>query len=408
MRKLTFFLSLVMIFIIPWEDSISITSVGSLTRMIGLLVAGLWFFTILVEGHFRKFHLFHAFVLIFFLWNIASYIWSIDTDRTIVRIKTYLQLFLLLLIFWEVFKKPSDLLAGIQVYVFGGFVCIASLFINYFNGTVAESYEVRYSASGVNAVDLALLLLLGIPIAWHLFIIAGQNKNHLLQFINISYIPLAVFSILLTGSRTSLFAILPALIFIFWPKHLNIGRILLTLILIIFLLILFQAILPTEIIERFASTSTSISSSDIGGRVTLWKRAISLFLDHPILGSGSGTSPLIIGSVAHQTFLSILSETGLIGFITFISILAIVINQAIKLPKGYSGLWLSVLFVWTIGVLSLSWDVTKATWLILSFVIIEGESQFENKNTEKEEVIVSEIIKSKSLSTTTENTSLHI
>jgi O-antigen ligase len=250
--------------------------------------------------------------------------------------------------------------------------------------------------------------LLGIPLAWHLFKLAGQNKNRLLRIINITYIPLAIFSILLTASRTSLFAIVPAMIFIFWPKKLNLGRILLVMLVIIILLFFFQALLPTEIVERLASTSSSISSSDIGGRVSLWKAAISIFLDHFFLGIGSGTSPIIIGSVAHQIFLSILAETGIIGFILFMSILGIVINQAIKLPKGYSGLWLSVVFVWLIGVLSLSWEVAKATWLFLSFVIIEGAALVEINQNKNEEAIMSGNLESEAFSTTEEQNGLLI
>ena len=154
-RKITYWLSLVLIFIVPWEDSLSITAVGSLTRLTGLVVAGCWFMTILSEGRFRKPHLFHAFVLFFFLWNIVSYMWSIDIDRTFERIKTYRQIFLLMLIIWELFKEPADLIAGLQAYILGAYVCIASTIGNYLNGTMAENYEVRYSATGVNAVDLS-------------------------------------------------------------------------------------------------------------------------------------------------------------------------------------------------------------------------------------------------------------
>ena len=212
MRKLTFWLSLIMIFIIPWEDSITIAAIGSLARLFGVVVAGFWLMTVLSEGQFRKPHLFHGLVLMFFLWNLVSYIWTADATRTIERIKTYGQIFLLLLIVWELYRKPSDLKAGLQAYVLGSYVCIGSSLFNYIHGTVAERFEVRFSATGVNAVDLALLLSLSIPIAWHLFLQADRKKNRLLKIINIVYIPLAFFAILLTGSRTSLFALIPAII----------------------------------------------------------------------------------------------------------------------------------------------------------------------------------------------------
>ena len=385
MRKITFWLSLVLIFIIPWEDSVSINSIGSLSRLIGFIVAGFWFITIIIEGRFRKPHLFHALVLIFILWNMTSYMWSMDIARTVQRISTYGQIFILMIIIWEFYLKPSDLIAGLQAYVLGSFVLIGSLISNYLNGIKIDQWEVRYSATGVNAVDLSLLLLLGIPIAWKLFHLAEIKKYRILKIINISYLPLAIFSIFLTGSRTSLFAIIPSIIYIIWPKRLAIGRSILIMILLVISLMVIQALLPSEISGRLATASSSIGSADIGGRVYLWNQAINIFLNNPLIGSGSGALSTIIGTEAHQAFLSILAETGLIGFLLFTSIIAIVVNQAAMLPDGYSGLWFAVFLVWTIGALSLSWEFRKPTWLFLNFVIIQGNFIHEQIQSSKNE-----------------------
>jgi hypothetical protein len=56
----------VLINIVPREESLSISTVGSLPRLNALVVAGFWFKTILTEGRLRKFHLFNAIVLLFF------------------------------------------------------------------------------------------------------------------------------------------------------------------------------------------------------------------------------------------------------------------------------------------------------------------------------------------------------
>jgi len=371
---------LILIFSIPWEDSFSIPGIGSLARLMGMVVAGFWFLTILTEGRFRKPNLFLVFVLLFFLWNIVSYMWTVDLDGTSARIKTYIQIFLLILILWEMYRKPADLVAGLQAYILGAYVCIASLISNYLHGTTAENYEVRYSATGVNAVDLALILLLGIPLAWHLFQGTDIKVNRFLKIIYISYIPLAIFSILLTASRTSLFAIVPALFFILWPKRLDIRRLIVISMFLVISFLVFRAIIPAEVMTRLATVTTSVSTADIGGRVNLWKEAISLFIRHPVVGIGAGTLYATIGTFAHQTFLSVLAETGLVGFLLLTCILTIVVNQAVILPKGYSGLWLAVFFIWLIGILSLSWESTKSTWIFFSFVIIEGAALHDNIN----------------------------
>ena len=405
MRKLTFWLSLIMIFIIPWEDSITIAAIGSLARLFGVVVAGFWLLTVLSEGQFRKPHLFHGLVLLFFLWNTLSYIWTSDVTRTTERIKTYGQIFLLLLIVWELYRKPTDLKAGLQAYVLGSYVCIGSSLYNYIHGTVAVKYEIRFSATGVNAVDLALLLSLSIPIAWHLFLQADRKKNRFLKFVNLAYIPLAIFAILLTGSRTSLFALIPAVIFIARPKRLDIGQFIIISLFLVISLFVILSILPQAVIDRLATTAASIGSEDIGGRVDLWREALSVFLQNPIIGTGAGAIGASIGSWAHQTFLSILAETGLVGFMLFILILAVVLNQTARLFKEYSGLWFSIFFIWAIGVLSLSWEMKKVTWLFLNFVIIEGVSLAEQYRAERLKSMVPELEKGNSLATAIETKS---
>jgi O-antigen ligase len=375
MRKITFWLTLALIFTIPWEDSLrlAIGSGTSVTKLIGFGVAGFWLLTVLMEGRFNKPQLFHAFALFFMLWSILSYIWTVDLKATFPMVSTYAQLFLLLLIFWDVLQKPEELQVGIQVYILGAFVLIGSTLLNYVNGTAAVSYEVRYSATGVNAVDLPIFLLIGVPMAWFLFNHPIKN-NRLLKLINVIYVPLSVFAVLLTASRTSLFAILPAAIFIAWPKRLDAARILVTAIGLVIAAIVLQAILPGAILERLSSAATSISSADMGGRVNLWRDTIAVFEQHPLIGAGSGTMTDLIGAFSHQTFLSVLAETGLIGFAFFFLVVFYMVMEIFRLPKGYLGLWLSTFMVWLIGVLTVTFEFRKITWLLFSFIIIQGNS----------------------------------
>mgnify|MGYP001169664032 CR=1 FL=1 len=378
MRKVTYLLATILIFIIPWEDSISVSSMGSLARVAGLVVAVFWLATMLMEGRFRKPHLFHIIVLVFFLWNFVSIFWSTDAGSTIQRIKTYSQIFLLILIFWEVFQSPKELMAGLQAYIYGCYVLITSTIYNYITGNVAVVYEGRYSATGVNAVELALILMMGLPIAMQLFFAAVQNRQGLfMKFINLAFIPLAIFSIVLTGSRTSLLAIIPFGIYIVVTKQIKFDRKLIVFgVLLISLLALFPFV-PQSVITRLGTLGTSIEEGDLGGRINLWWHAILVLSEHPFLGLGSGVLDSTIGSAAHNTFVSVVAETGFIGFILFFVILSIVFFQAMNVPNGNSGLWVAIFLTWVIGVCSLSWEYRKLTWLLLNFVIIEGSFTFE-------------------------------
>lgn len=375
-RKITYIFSLVLIFFIPWEDGVSTVNLGSLARLAGLVVAGCWLGTIVLEGKFRKPQLFHALVLLFFLWNFVSVFWSLNIENTFQRIKTYSQLFVLILIYWEIFQKPEELKAGLQAYIFGAYVLVISTIYNFLAGNVAVKYEGRYSATGVNAVDLALILMLGLPVAAHLFFAAQDGKQMTsLKALNLLYIPLSIFVVILTGSRTSLVMAIPFGIYILGARQIKFNRKLITFAVLFIFMLAFLPFVPQSVISRLGSIGSSISDGDLGGRIRLWWQAVVVLTEHPIVGVGSGAIITSIGSAVHNTFISIIAETGFVGFVLFLAILGTVVYTAANLPKEVSGLWLTMLMIWTIGVLSLSWEFRKLTWIILSFVIIEDNFQ---------------------------------
>lgn len=384
MRKLAYLLSVLLVFIIPWEDSVSVTTLGSVAKLIGLVLAGCWLVTILLEGKFRKPGLFHILVALFFLWNVVSIFWSADTDSTLQRIKTYAQIYLLMLVFWELFQKPEDLMAGLQAYIFGGFVLITSSIVNYIQGNAAVVYEGRYSATGVNAVDLALILMIGLPIAMQLFFVARPGRvGTILRLINLAYIPLAVFSIVLTGSRTSLIAVIPFGIYLVVTQQIKFDRKMLVFGILLLALLMLYPFIPQSVTARLGTLGASIESADLGGRVELWWKAILVLEEQPFTGSGGGTLDVVIGSAAHNTFVSIAAETGFIGFTLFLAILAVVFMRALNIPNGNAGFWVAIFLTWVIGVLSLSWEFRKLTWLLLNFIVIEGNFTYEQLHARK-------------------------
>jgi len=394
MRRITYWLAIVLIFTLPWEDSVTVAILGSLTRMLGLLVAVFWVATMLLEGRFRKPIFFHALVLIFFLWNFVSIVWSTDTAGTFQRIQTYSQIFLLVLIFWEIFQKPENLRAGLQAYVVGAYIPIISTIYNYISGSVATPYEGRYSATGVNAVDLALILIMGLPIAMHLLITAGQNKQGMIiKLINLAYIPLAIFSITLTGSRTSLLAIIPFGFYLVFTRQIRYDRKILVFCTLLISLFAMLPLIPQSVITRLSTLGVSLETGELSGRVEYWKQAILIFSKHPLIGIGSGTMGSAIGQAVHNTFISVAAETGFIGFVLFFTILAITLFQAINISNGNSGLWVAIFLSWVIGVCSLSWEFRKLTWLFLDFIIIEGSFTYEQLRVGKAKMEIPKNIK---------------
>ena len=118
MRSLTFKLSLIFIFIIPWEGVVRFPSATS-SKLVGLLVGGLWLVTVIVTRQMRKPAPFHLMLCLFTLWNGASVFWSADPKNTAGRFGTWLQILLLVLILWDLYTTRASLLAGLQAYILG-------------------------------------------------------------------------------------------------------------------------------------------------------------------------------------------------------------------------------------------------------------------------------------------------
>lgn len=404
MRRITYALGIALVFTIPWEDSTSVMAFGSLTKIMGMIVALFWGVTILLEGKFRKPRLFHALVLLFFLWNLVSMIWSQNLDGTIQRIKTYGQIFILMLIFWEFFQKPEQLSTALQAYVFGAYVLVINSIYNYIQGSVSVAYEERYSATGVNANDLTLILLLGLPVAMQLFFSTLHGRqNILLRIVYLAYIPLAIFAILLTGSRTSLIAVIPFVFYLAGTRQIQPKTKLLVVSILLVSLLALIPFIPSTLVSRLGTLGSSIESRDLGGRFELWMEALQVFSVHPITGLGSGTLVSAIGSAAHNTFVSVLAETGVVGFILFLLILAIVFFQALSVPNGNAGLWVAIFLTWAIGVFSLSWEFRKLTWLFLSFIVIEGSFTYEQLHVKQVGIRISRSLRQLSRADQTEN-----
>jgi O-antigen ligase len=382
-RKIAFSLILLMIFLIPWEGALSIPVVGSLTRVVGLLLILVWCILAVWEKKIRKPHAFLVVFFLFVIWVTASFFWSDYFKVTRQSVLTDAQLFLMALVLWNIIEKPSEITAGLQAYVFGCWVAVATTFYNFYIGKSISLYETgRYSSEGVNAVELTLLLSLAIAIAWYLA--TSSRFPRPLRIANIVFIPAALFASVLTGSRTGLFTSIVAILYILLSLRRNRPGI--SILIFSFLAaagVILLSYIPAATLERLSTAGSAISSMDFGRRGILWASAFHIFLEHPLLGSGAGTMTALIGTLAHNTYLSILGEEGAIGFILFSILLLIVFRESVRHPGSEANFWISLLLIWCIGVLMLTWESRKATWLILTLIVISGQTGSETAKSDE-------------------------
>jgi O-antigen ligase len=375
MRRISLWLSLGLIFSIPWENAISFEEIGTLTRGIGIAAFVSWAISIVIDRHFRSLQVFHCISFFYIYWNILSFYWSIGINESVNQILTLIQLGAMAWMLIDLYSTSEKLRLALEAYILGAYITIFSSIGNFVEDKAISTYEQgRFTGAGINAVELTIILSIALVCSWYLATTSDGNTifKKLLIIANFCFCPLAVLCILLTGSRTAVFSLAPALLFIaFSVVNLKFVYKAIIAACTVAILLFIISLIPDDTAERLLSIGESVNNYDMGGRGELWHKSTAIFLEHPIIGVGCGAlrNEELLGEVAHNTFLSVMAELGLIGFSIFVAMLAVVGHKAVLELKRRIGIWFIVLAIWTIGCMSLSWELTKTTWLIMSIII---------------------------------------
>jgi O-antigen ligase len=131
---------------------------------------------------------------------------------------------------------------------------------------------------------------------------------------------------------------------------------------------------PLESFQRLGTTATEATQGDLNGRVEQWSQGLVSFEDHPIVGIGANRfrSVNTLGKEAHNSFVSVLVELGLVGLTLFIAVIGVALARALATQGWDRYFWLTILGVWAIGASTLTWEHRKSTWLFLSLMVAAG------------------------------------
>ena len=129
---------------------------------------------------------------------------------------------------------------------------------------------------------------------------------------------------------------------------------------------------PADTMQRLSSTGSEIEGADLNGRVAIWKQGIELFMERPVIGVGSNVYKWAVpmGRPAHNTFLSLLVEVGIVGFSLFIGMFTFALYHTFQQPKLEFLFWATLITIWFVGAMVHNWEHTKHTWLVISLVTV--------------------------------------
>ena len=355
------------VFSIPWERILALPGVSIVARVTGSVAVALALLAAVMSGRLRRWHLFHVAALLFVIWA-ACVLWLTGTGpRLPNKFWTWPQLLLVVWMIWEIARTEQRLIGLFGAYVCGAYVAAFDTIRVYRNQ--AEVLR-RFAAGGGDANDLAMILALALPMAWYLMTV---SRRPLLRWFYAGYVPAAAVAIGLTGSRGGMLASTVGLLIVpLSMLRLSPARLAGAVIMLVAAGAAAIVYTPETLIQRFATTGSEIEGGRLGGRGKLWKAGLEAFSERPLAGYGTGMyrdaiTPMLgdAAQTAHNSFLSVLVEQGVVGFLIYVTMFAAVWLAVLNLPRLERRFALVLLATLMVTMLPLTWEDRRAVWFIL-------------------------------------------
>ena len=319
-----FFLCALIFFLPISKAAIQITVSLSILAFLGVLITNKF-------RNFPKTELNVPF-LIFFVFVALSVVFAADFKTSLITfLKKYLEWFLLFFIVVATLNTKKRIKIFLTVLsISAACVALDGIFQQIFGFDLFRQhiYENRISASFNHYNDFAgyLAALLPIPLCLYLF----ENKRNKLSALLLVLLGYCLIMTLSRGGYLASFVIFNFLLVfsILKLKGINHRKIVIILIVFVNIAVLVSIIgiykLPLDlVIERMRIEGSGRLSGGI------WTLAISIFKSRPILGYGPGSFMLELGKInsylmptyAHNCYLQMLAEIGILGLASFIFII---------------------------------------------------------------------------------------
>jgi O-antigen ligase len=331
-------------------------------------------------------------LLLFVGWCYLSTAWSQDTGKALLSATEYALSALLLLITYTAVQSKRDLGRILTAFLFGSVAAIIYAFIS---PAASEEGRLANPVLGPNVLGEALVCGLAIGIA-----LIVMYRSPAIRLATIGATLFVGVGVLLTTSRSALLALVASVVAaIALAGRWRMVALCVTLVLAGGTYIYFKQFAPEGARQRIEQPLSSQQRSE-DGRNTIWSLAIRAFEENPVTGVGAGnfrvvqvkfllrpgvdrartqTSEVIDdphGKVAHNSFLSVASELGIVGLALFVFLIAFGAASLLKAARLFRKLGdgrmevvaisLVVAMVGSLGVqMFQSQQQEKVIWLLL-------------------------------------------
>lgn len=314
---------------------------------------------------------------VFTMWSALSMLWAREFDPSVAGIKNRVQLLVFVVLAWQIVRTRRDVDLLMAGFVIGCLALVAGTWRSFLLGiTHAEMVfgpeldfeSARFVAAGFDPNEMGLNLALGVPMAGYLALTgSGRSRRAWL-----AYLPLGMSALALSGSRGSNMAAAVSMVLVLlWIRRRSLSAAFVVLALLIAGGLVAWVVTPDTWDRIFTAKQQLAGGGTLGERLPIWRSGWKVFLANPIIGVGLGnfadavTKPLGHSIVAHNTLLSVATESGVVGFALFYGAILVVFAGASRALRIDRELVAGLFLTWFIGVFSLTWEHRKTTWLLL-------------------------------------------
>ena len=369
----------------------------SAIKLAGLLLALSWLATLAISRRDRANLFFSAhpgasYVAVAFIgWVALGVAWADNSGDVLTDASRFLLDFVLLVIVYTAARNRTRF-----AWVLGAFIAGVALAAMY--GIVARAPDAAYANRLQSAVgnpnELAAVLLAGLTLAAG---VALAFKGSALRIPAALVAVLAIAALILTGSRGGVIALAVTLIAaVALAGRWRARAVALAAMLVLSAVMVFALLTPRDVQEHLLSATPGELNTTQEARGTIWQVGLQMAGDNLLTGVGSGNfdessidylltpgaarSDQIVDKAqsAHNMYLQILSEQGILGLGLFLAILGFALLCSLRAARefGRAGdLRMEIIsravLVATIGVIAASFfsshQFEKWLWILLAF-----------------------------------------
>jgi O-antigen ligase len=371
-RKAVVCLLCAVVFCIPWEEMAVLPGARTLIFDISVVAITLAAYAVL-RRKLKMPPLALALLALFILRSYFSALWANDAEAALKGSVTLTSLLGLTWMIFEFGREEDRALWIMRAYLLGCCVALATMAAAFLQGRppALSAEDARIQGGGLNANDIAAILALAVPMS--VYLADARSTRKWAKPLHWLFVPAAVLGVFLTGSRAGMIALSGGMLLLAFPMAFRRPKTVFALALAVGASgVMIPRIVPENVLARLTE-GTQAGTFQI--RLRLWQAGLDYFMDHPLLGCGTWNFKDTVASrvaeqfVAHNTFISVLAEGGLLGFSLMAAFWFLLARMIMRLKSDERILWLTVGAVWTLCVMTLSWETNKSTWLLYGLLM---------------------------------------